>query len=40
MRKLWLCLFYALCAFTLSFSLFWLAAPALPVPEVDRKSVV
>lgn len=38
MRKLWLCLFYTLCAFTLSFSLFWLAAPALPLPETPSAS--
>lgn len=38
MRKLWLCLFYTLCAFTLSFSLFWLAAPALPAPEASPGS--
>ena len=25
MRKLWLCLFYALCVFTIVFSLFWMA---------------
>ena len=27
MRKLWLCLFYALCVFTIVFSLFWMALP-------------
>ena len=31
MRKLWLCLFYALCAFTIVFSLFWMALPRLPL---------
>ena len=30
MRKLWLCLFYALCVFTIVFSLFWMALPRLP----------
>jgi hypothetical protein len=30
LRKLCLCLFYALCAFALSFSLLWIALPALP----------
>ena len=29
MRKLWLCLFYALCVFTIVFSLFWMALPRL-----------
>lgn len=38
MRRLWLCLFYTLCAFTLSFSLFWLAAPSLPAPETQSAS--
>ena len=32
MRKLWLCLFYALCVFTIVFSLFWMALPSLPFP--------
>ena len=31
MRKLWLCLFYALCVFTIVFSLFWMALPRLPL---------
>jgi hypothetical protein len=30
LRKLSLCLFYALCAFAVSFSLLWMALPALP----------
>ena len=30
MRKLWLCLFYALCVFTIVFSLFWMALPRFP----------
>ena len=31
MRKLWYCVFYSLCAFTIAFSLYWMAAaPALP----------
>ena len=32
MRKLVLCLFYALCAFAIAFSLFWMALPSLPFP--------
>ena len=32
MRKLWVCLFYALCVFTIVFSLFWMALPKLPLP--------
>ena len=28
MRKLWVCLFYALCVFTIAFSLFWMALPS------------
>ncbi len=37
MRKLWLYLFYALCAFTIVFSLFWMALPKLsfPTPSVS-----
>lgn len=33
MRKLWLCLFYALCVFTIVFSLFWMALPKLSFPS-------
>lgn len=33
MRRLWLCLFYALCLFTIVFSLFWMALPRLTLPE-------
>lgn len=37
MRKFALCLFYGLCAFTIVFSLFWMALPRLvlssPVPQ-------
>ena len=33
MRKLALCLFYALCAFTIAFSLFWMALPRLARPS-------
>ena len=29
MRKIVLCLFYSLCAFTIAFSLFWMALPRL-----------
>lgn len=32
MRKLWLCLFYALCAFAVAFSLFWMSLPKLTLP--------
>ena len=32
MRKVWLCIFYALCIFTIVFSLFWMALPSLPFP--------
>ena len=33
MRKVWLCIFYALCIFTIVFSLFWMALPRLPLPS-------
>ena len=33
MRKLWTCLFYGLCAFTVLFSLYWMALPRLPLPS-------
>lgn len=43
MRKLALCLFYALCAFTIAFSLFWMALPRLarpsPAPSEEEGSV-
>lgn len=29
MRKLWVCLFYGLCVFTIVFSLFWMSLPKL-----------
>ena len=35
MRKLWLCLFYALCVFTIVFSLFWMALPRLPLGRAN-----
>ena len=35
MRKLALCLFYALCTFTIAFSLFWMA---LPRPRRTRQT--
>lgn len=35
MRKVVLCLFYALCAFTIAFSLFWMALPRLPLSHSD-----
>ena len=43
MRKLALCLFYALCTFTIAFSLFWMALPRLnalsPAPQGEADSV-
>ena len=33
MRKVVLCLFYALCAFAIAFSLFWMALPRLTLPS-------
>ena len=33
MRKVWLCIFYALCIFTIVFSLFWMALPRLTLPS-------
>ena len=33
MRKLWTCLFYGLCVFTVLFSLYWMALPRLPLPS-------
>ena len=33
MRKLVLCLFYALCAFAIAFSLFWMSLPKLTLPS-------
>lgn len=38
MRKLWVCLFYSLCIFTIVFSLFWMALPRLPFPSADSTS--
>ena len=35
MRKVWLCIFYALCIFTIVFSLFWMALPRLPPGRAD-----
>ena len=38
MRKVFLCLFYALCTFIIAFSLFWMALPRLalsPAPGAD-----
>lgn len=32
MRKLYTCLFYGLCVFTIAFSLFWMSLPRLPLP--------
>ena len=43
MRKVWLCIFYALCIFTIVFSLFWMALPRLnalyPAPQDEADSV-
>ena len=33
MRKWFLCMFYALCAFTIVFSLFWMSLPRLTLPS-------
>lgn len=33
MRKLYTCLFYVLCVFTIAFSLFWMALPRLTLPS-------
>ena len=40
MRKVWLCIFYALCIFTIVFSLFWMALPklSLPVPDLGSEA--
>ncbi len=37
MRKVVLCLFYALCAFAIAFSLFWMALPRLALPSLHRE---
>ena len=43
MRKLALCLFYALCTFAIAFSLFWMSLPRLnarsPAPQDEADSV-
>lgn len=36
MRKLYTCLFYGLCVFTIAFSLFWMALPRLTLPSPAR----
>ena len=33
MRKLFTCLFYGLCAFTIAFSLFWMSLPRIALPS-------
>ena len=39
MRKLCLCLFYAVCVFTIVFSLFWMALPRLePAPDLSAET--
>lgn len=38
MRKLALCLFYALCTFTIAFSLFWMALPRLNFLSPPRRT--
>ena len=42
MRKVVLCLFYGLCAFTIAFSLFWMALPRLgqTVPDSAEETPV
>lgn len=40
MRKLYTCLFYGLCVFTIVFSLFWIALPKLSLPAPDAGSEV
>ena len=35
MRKIYTCLFYGLCVFTIVFSLFWMALPKLNLPAPD-----
>ena len=32
MRKLYTCLFYGLCVFTVAFSLYWMSLPKLTLP--------
>lgn len=38
MRKLWLCLFYSVCIFTIVFSLFWMALPRLSLPPTASEN--
>lgn len=38
MRKLWLCLFYSVCIFTIVFSLFWMALPKLSFPPAASEN--
>lgn len=38
-RKLWLCLFYSVCIFTIVFSLFWMALPKLSFPPAASENV-
>lgn len=35
MRKLYTCLFYGLCVFTIAFSLFWMSLPRIAIPAPD-----
>ena len=36
MRKLYTCLFYGLCVFTVAFSLYWMSLPKLTLPAPAR----
>lgn len=38
MRKLYTCLFYGLCVFTIAFSLFWMALPRLTLPSAGSET--
>ena len=38
MRRIWLCLFYSVCTFTIVFSLFWMALPKLELPAPSAGS--
>lgn len=38
MRRLWYCLFYALCSFAIVFSLYWMALPLAKAPQAEPPS--
>ena len=38
MRRLWYCLFYALCSFAIVFSLYWMALPLTKAPQAEPPS--